>query len=62
MSSRFLPDPFDVLHIASLAAIVWGVRQISHPAAWITAGIAGVFYSALAAIGRHRKRREEDQP
>jgi hypothetical protein len=45
----------------AVAAIVWGVRQISHSAAWITGGLAGVFYSALAAIGR-RKRREENQP
>jgi hypothetical protein len=52
---KLLPDPFDALHIFGLGAVVWGVWQIHHGAAWIVGGLAAVSYSLLVSAGRRHR-------
>lgn len=52
---KLRPDPFDALHLVGLGAIVWGVWQIRHAAAWIIGGLAAVFYSFLVSAGRRHR-------
>ena len=48
---RVRMDPLDALHILGLGAVIWGVWQLNHAAAWI---IGGVVRSTLRRIGALR--------
>ena len=52
---KLLPDPFEALEILGFGAIVWGVWQIHHGAAWIVGGLAALFYSFLVSAKRRHK-------
>jgi 4-hydroxybenzoate polyprenyltransferase len=45
-------DPLDVLHVLGFAAMIWGIWQLNHPAAWIAGGVLVIFYSYLVSAGR----------
>lgn len=49
---KLRPDPLDVLHVLGFSALIWGVWQIYHPAAWIAGGLVVIFYSFLVSAGR----------
>lgn len=49
---KLRPEPLDAWHILGVAAVVWGIWQLNHAAAWIAGGLAVIGYSLLVSAGR----------
>lgn len=56
---KLRPDPFDALHVLGLGAMIWGIWQLSHAAAWIASGLAVLGYSLLVSAGRRHLERDQ---
>ena len=49
---KLRPDPLDAMHILGVGAVIWGIWQLNHAAAWIAGGLAVIGYSLLVSAGR----------